>query len=174
MAISKPWVQIIGQLHLVYTSFNWVKLLLLLENATFGALMCSIGKVRGGANVLTKTIATYGSRNVDSLPILHLSRHRHGSRGHKKTNSQQWWVWSVLDCRKHAANHRYENIYDQAKVYTLSCAQHFLLWICKVNAISRVPWPGNLWMPFTFQPALRALQEPHKHSHCKVAYVFCI
>jgi len=22
----------------------------------------------------------------------------------------------------------------------------------------RVPWPGNSWMPFTFQPALLALQ----------------
>jgi len=31
--------------------------------------------------------------------------------------------------------------------------------------ISRVPWPGNSWMPFTFQPALWALQQPHKHSH---------
>jgi len=31
--------------------------------------------------------------------------------------------------------------------------------------LSRVPWPGNTWMPFTFQPALRALQQPHKHSH---------
>ena len=31
--------------------------------------------------------------------------------------------------------------------------------------LSRVPWPGNSWMPFTFQPALRALQQPQKHSH---------
>jgi len=31
--------------------------------------------------------------------------------------------------------------------------------------LSRVPWPGNSWMPFTFQPALQALQQPHKHSH---------
>ena len=31
--------------------------------------------------------------------------------------------------------------------------------------LSRVPWPGNSWMPFTFQPALRALQQPHKHLH---------
>jgi len=31
--------------------------------------------------------------------------------------------------------------------------------------LSRVPWPGNSWMPFTFQPALRTLQQPHKHSH---------
>jgi len=30
--------------------------------------------------------------------------------------------------------------------------------------LSRVPWPGNTWMPFTFQPALRVLQQPHKHS----------
>jgi len=32
----------------------------------------------------------------------------------------------------------------------------------------RVPWPGNLWIPFTFQPALRfrALQQPHIHTHC--------
>ena len=25
--------------------------------------------------------------------------------------------------------------------------------------------PGNSWMPFTFQAALQALQQPHKHSH---------
>jgi len=31
--------------------------------------------------------------------------------------------------------------------------------------LSRVPWPGNSWMPFTFQPALRVLQQPHKHLH---------
>jgi len=31
--------------------------------------------------------------------------------------------------------------------------------------LSRVPWSGNSWMPFTFQPALRAPQQPHKHSH---------
>jgi len=31
--------------------------------------------------------------------------------------------------------------------------------------LSRVPWPGNSWMPFTFQPALWVLQQPHKHSH---------
>jgi len=31
--------------------------------------------------------------------------------------------------------------------------------------LSRVPWPGNSWMPFTFEPALWALQQPHKHSH---------
>ena len=31
--------------------------------------------------------------------------------------------------------------------------------------LSRVPWPGNLWMPFTFQPALWALQQPHKRLH---------
>jgi len=31
--------------------------------------------------------------------------------------------------------------------------------------LSRVPWSGNSWMPFTFQPALRALQRPHKHPH---------
>jgi len=29
----------------------------------------------------------------------------------------------------------------------------------------RIPWPGNSWMPFTFQPALQSLQQPHKHSH---------
>ena len=28
-----------------------------------------------------------------------------------------------------------------------------------------IPWPGNSWMPFTFQPALRALQQPHEHSN---------
>jgi len=32
------------------------------------------------------------------------------------------------------------------------------------DQLSRVPWPGNSWMPFTFQPALWALQQPHKHS----------
>jgi len=31
--------------------------------------------------------------------------------------------------------------------------------------LSRVPWPGNSWMPFTFQPALRAIHQPHKHSY---------
>ena len=31
--------------------------------------------------------------------------------------------------------------------------------------LSRVPSPGNSWMPFTFQPALQMLQQPHKHSH---------
>ena len=31
--------------------------------------------------------------------------------------------------------------------------------------LSRVPWPGKSCIPFTFQPALRALQQPHKHSH---------
>ena len=31
--------------------------------------------------------------------------------------------------------------------------------------LSRVPWPGNSWRPFTFQPALWALQQPHEHSH---------
>jgi len=30
--------------------------------------------------------------------------------------------------------------------------------------LSRVPWLGNTWIPFTFQPALRALQWPLKHS----------
>ena len=29
----------------------------------------------------------------------------------------------------------------------------------------RVPWPGNSWMPFTFQSAHRALQQSHKRSH---------
>jgi len=29
--------------------------------------------------------------------------------------------------------------------------------------LSRVPWPGNFWMPFTFKPALQALQHPNKH-----------
>jgi len=28
--------------------------------------------------------------------------------------------------------------------------------------LSRVPWPGNLRMPFT---ALRVLQQPHRYSH---------
>jgi len=43
--------------------------------------------------------------------------------------------------------------------------------------LSRVPWPGNSWMPFTFQPALVVLQLPHKHSnslqlviHTELAY----
>jgi len=31
--------------------------------------------------------------------------------------------------------------------------------------LSRVPWPGNSWMPFTFQPALWVPQQTHKHSH---------
>ena len=31
--------------------------------------------------------------------------------------------------------------------------------------LSRVPWPGNSWMPFTFQPALWVLLQPHKHSY---------
>ena len=31
--------------------------------------------------------------------------------------------------------------------------------------LSRVPWLGNAWMSFTFQPTLRVLQQPHKHSH---------
>jgi len=31
--------------------------------------------------------------------------------------------------------------------------------------LSRVPWPRNSWIPFTFQPALWVLQKPHKHSH---------
>jgi len=31
--------------------------------------------------------------------------------------------------------------------------------------LSRVPWPGNSWIPFTFQPALWALQQPHIHTH---------
>ena len=31
--------------------------------------------------------------------------------------------------------------------------------------LSRVPWPGNSWMPFTFQPTLWVLQQPHKHSY---------
>jgi len=31
--------------------------------------------------------------------------------------------------------------------------------------LSRVSWPGNSWMPFTFQPALQVLQQPHKQSH---------
>ena len=30
--------------------------------------------------------------------------------------------------------------------------------------LSRVSRLGNSWMPFTFQPALWALQQPHKHS----------
>ena len=33
------------------------------------------------------------------------------------------------------------------------------------DQLSRVPWSGNSWMPFTFQPTLWALQQPHKHSH---------
>jgi len=31
--------------------------------------------------------------------------------------------------------------------------------------LSRIPWPGNSWMPFTFQPALQVPQQPHKYSH---------
>jgi len=31
--------------------------------------------------------------------------------------------------------------------------------------LSRVPWPGNLWMPFIFQAALQVLQQPDKHSY---------
>jgi len=31
--------------------------------------------------------------------------------------------------------------------------------------LSRVSWPGNSWMPFTFQPGLQALQQPHKDSY---------
>ena len=31
--------------------------------------------------------------------------------------------------------------------------------------LSRVPWPGNSWMPFPFQPALWTPQQPHKHSN---------
>ena len=31
--------------------------------------------------------------------------------------------------------------------------------------LSRVSWSGNSWMPFTFQPGLQALQQPHKDSH---------
>jgi len=38
---------------------------------------------------------------------------------------------------------------------------------------SRVPWPENLWMPFTFQPALWALQQPHKHSHSLQLCSYC-
>ena len=34
----------------------------------------------------------------------------------------------------------------------------------KVNFLYGVPWPGNFWMLFTFQPALQVLQQPHKHS----------
>jgi len=30
--------------------------------------------------------------------------------------------------------------------------------------LSRVPWPGNTWMPFTFQPALRALSAAPQTS----------
>ena len=30
--------------------------------------------------------------------------------------------------------------------------------------LSRIPWPGNSWMPFTFQPAFQELQQPHEHS----------
>jgi len=31
--------------------------------------------------------------------------------------------------------------------------------------LSRVPWPGNLWMPFTFRPALQVLQQTF-HTNC--------
>jgi len=30
--------------------------------------------------------------------------------------------------------------------------------------LSRIPWLGNTWMLFTFQPALQVIQQPHKHS----------
>ena len=30
--------------------------------------------------------------------------------------------------------------------------------------LSRVPLPGNCWMPFIFQPALWVLQQPNKYS----------
>jgi len=33
------------------------------------------------------------------------------------------------------------------------------------SQLSRVPWPGNSRMLFTFQPVLWVLQQPHKHSH---------
>jgi len=33
--------------------------------------------------------------------------------------------------------------------------------------LSRVPWPGNSWMPFIFQLVLWSLQQPHEifHTH---------
>ena len=31
--------------------------------------------------------------------------------------------------------------------------------------LSRVLWPGKTWMPFTFQPTLRVLQQPNTHSY---------
>ena len=31
--------------------------------------------------------------------------------------------------------------------------------------LSRLSWPGNSWMPFTFQPGLQALQQPHKDPY---------
>jgi len=33
------------------------------------------------------------------------------------------------------------------------------------SQLSKVPWPGKSWMLFTFQPALRPLQQPHIHTH---------
>ena len=33
------------------------------------------------------------------------------------------------------------------------------------SQLSGVPWPRSSWMLFTFQPALRALQQPHIHTH---------
>jgi len=31
--------------------------------------------------------------------------------------------------------------------------------------LSRVLWPGNHWMLFTFQSALQSLQQSNKHSY---------
>jgi len=39
--------------------------------------------------------------------------------------------------------------------------------------LSRVPWPGNSWMPFTFQPALRALQHHYIQQALSIVF-FCI
>jgi len=40
--------------------------------------------------------------------------------------------------------------------------------------LSKVPWPGNSWMPFTFQPALWVLQQPHKHLHSTITSLHSI
>ena len=37
-------------------------------------------------------------------------------------------------------------------------------WALK-GQLCRVPWPWSTWMPFSCQPALRVLQQPHRYSH---------
>ena len=40
--------------------------------------------------------------------------------------------------------------------------------------LSRVPWPGNSWMPFIFQPVLRSLQQPHEIFHTHSGQLFTL